>query len=62
MDRFNIAEQEMPLLNTGIAADDALFDELSDEQIAAEMATLFSGDLEIDDIFSDDLDFLDDEY
>ena len=61
MDRFNISEEDLPWLED-MSSKNTILDDLNDDLIASELVALFSGDLDIDDIYSEDLEFLDDEY
>ena len=61
MDRFNISEEDLPWLED-MSSNNTILDDLNDDLIASELVALFSGDLDIDDIYSEDLEFLDDEY
>ncbi len=62
MDRFNIATEELPWLSTSTCSGETILDDISDDAIASELATLFGGEIEVDEIYSDDLEFLDDDY
>ena len=58
MDKFGMAAPDVDCLSSGVSLADT---HVSDDSIATELAELFGRDLEINDVYSDDLDFLGDE-
>ena len=55
MDKYGRAAPDVDRLSSGFSLTDT---HVSDDSIAAELAELFGRDLEIDDVYRDDLEFL----
>ena len=62
MERFEDASGYLSWLSTDLGPGIDSFDDLNDDIVASELVDLFGGELEVDEIYSDDLEFLDDEY